>query len=448
MSFHQVDDQTLLAYADGALDKARQAEIAIWLEDAPDLQNKLDTLLDLQRGLRSTFDAADFLPAPGPAIWERIKERTSGRRWQRLGVAIGAAAGALLLVALVLRLRYERQAITAIRPTPAIEPAPISSIVPIGTLPIGRITFAIMRDPIADGACGRLGVYVLNAGVSEPTYIADGCNPVLSPDRTHIAYTRAGHIFVRDAGGADSGSEINVTGADLFGVNPVWSFDSRKIVFSGDRADRAEIYTVDIDGNHLSQITHSTTDLAAGRPGIDPIWSSDGKRIAFTVPPALPQTDANWDVYVINADGTHMTRLTEDPARDELIGWTPDGRQILFTSERSGRLATYIMNADGTQQRTFFQLCAYPVWSPDRSQIACGHDGQLFIMNGDGSQRNLLTKEPGNNFNPIWTPDGQYIVFSSFSTDWQFGAIYVVRADGTRLARLVAADKWLQWAQR
>jgi TolB protein len=683
MSFHEIDDATLLAYADGALDPSRRAEVAALLEDAPELQQELDQLLQLQHGLRTTFDAADLLPAPNPATWQRIRKRSIRNRWRRVGVVVGVGAAALLLVALVLLRGYGRQPMTAVIPTETIkltqpagsyaqtsdaacavevpagnvvkvpdmrgmseeaarqcikargliwsftalqscnlsdavcaqtapnavmrsapasgeqakpgttvdlfvrapslaeirrqsalpvfvptripaesvpdwlgrdatssmtinyhnpkgmttllvtsgtsrccvggilkeepsvpltlsngiaghliagdgkekwsmiwweqagalvavsgpqldqatlssiaasvsstaelsdsqvlEASPVPSPIPTGALPSGRIAFAIMRDPIADGACGRLGVYVLNAGASEPTHIADGCNPVLSPDQTRVAYLRGGHIFVRGASGADSGMEINITGADLFGGNPAWSSDSRKIVFSGDRGDQSQIYTVDADGKHLTQITHSTADLGSGRPGIDPIWSPDGKRIAFTVSPALPQTDANWDIFIINADGSHMTRLTDDPARDELIGWTPDGRQILFFSDRSGKTQTYSMNADGRRQAPFLPLCEIPAWSPDRSRIACSHAGQLFIANGDGSQPIPLAVGLTNIFNPIWSPDGQYIVFGSFSADWQAGALYVVRADSTgltRLTQLIAADKSLQWVQR
>ena len=69
-------------------------------------------------------------------------------------------------------------------------------------------------------------------------------------------------------------------------------------------------------------------------------------------------------------------------------------------------------------------------------------------MNADGSQQTRLAGELGNIFNPIWSPDGQYLVFGSFSADWQAGAIYAVRVDGAHLIRIIAADKSLQWAQR
>src|SRR4051794_25087467 len=138
MSFHQIDDDTLLAYADGALDQSRRAEITALLEDAPELQHELDMLLHLQRGLRSTFDAADLLPVPGPATWERIRKRTSGHRWQRLAFAVGVGAGALLLVVLVLLYWPWQQRTTVIRPTVVIEPTSMPLPIPLGALPVGR----------------------------------------------------------------------------------------------------------------------------------------------------------------------------------------------------------------------------------------------------------------------------------------------------------------------
>src|SRR5689334_19581722 len=112
MSLYQIDDDILLAYADGALDQSRRAEIAALLEDAPELQEELDALLDLQRGLRSTFDAADLLPAPGSAMWAIIRQRTARSRWRPIAVAIGTSA--LFMVGLMLLFGQVRQPITAI----------------------------------------------------------------------------------------------------------------------------------------------------------------------------------------------------------------------------------------------------------------------------------------------------------------------------------------------
>jgi len=331
-------------------------------------------------------------------------------------------------------------------------PSPAPTDVPAGTLPSGRIAFAALRDAVGDGACGRLGVYVLNAGAGQPAYVADGCNPVLSPDGRLIAYTRGGHIFVISA---DGGQETNVSGDDLIDstTNPAWSPDGKRIAFSSNREGKSEIYLVDADGSRLTRITNSPVDRAAGRLGLDPIWSPDGRRIAFTMSEDAMQANANWDVYVVNIDGSQLTRLTDNAARDGLIGWSPDGRRMLFWSERDGgKQNIYIMDVDGSRQTRLTDggFDQWASWSPDgkRIALASGRDRQLYVMNPDSGNVTRITKALTNVFNPVWSRDGQYIVFGSFSADWKTGALYAIRSDGNQLTHLNTPGMWLQWAQR
>ena len=84
-----------------------------------------------------------------------------------------------------------------------------------------------------------------------------------------------------------------------------------------------------------------------------PTWSPDGTKIAYT----RRDTFTNSEVYVMNADGTGVRNLTNDPAFDFESDWAPDGKQIAFTSDRSGGdlrfegAAVYTMRPDGTQLR-------------------------------------------------------------------------------------------------
>ncbi len=594
MSFHQIDEDALLGYADGTLDPARRAEVAALLAEHPELQAELDELRRLQRGLRTTFDAADLLPAPRPAAWERIARRTSRYRPRWLNLAFGAGVILIIVVAFAL-LQGQEQHSTIAAPTTAslivgptelpstslpVSPSPTSiamtladarrslpfpvfvptalpsynTLVPYlprfdgrlltidyagkvlvingpagccldaagksgeslalpnhisahflqvgpqyggpilwwqqegtyiaisgpqltkdvlvaiaasmsktadfneavalpppgpeGILPSGRIAFAMLRAPVADGSCGRLGVYVLNSGARQPTYLADGCSPVVSPDIRLVAYTRGGHIFVISAEG---GLEVKVTG-NSGGINPAWSPDGKRLAFSSDADGKSQIYIVNVDGSQLTRITNSSTDLAAGRLGGDPIWSPDGRHIAFTVTPDTLQPTTDWDVYVEEIASGRLTQLTDNPARNGLIGWSPDGTKILFWSDRDdGKMNIYVMNDDGSHQKqlTNAKFDNSASWSPDGKRIAfiSGEDGQVYVMNADGNERSRLTENLGNTFNPIWSPDGQYLIFGSFSDVWQAAALYVVNADGSHLARVITA-KWLQWAQR
>jgi Tol biopolymer transport system component len=69
-------------------------------------------------------------------------------------------------------------------------------------------------------------------------------------------------------------------------------------------------------------------------------------------------------------------------------------------------------------------------------------------MNADGSRQTRLTDTSMHALNPLWSRDGCSIIFGAFSADWQAGALYAIRTDGSRLIRLTSTDRWLQWVQR
>ena len=101
----------------------------------------------------------------------------------------------------------------------------------------------------------------------------------------------------------------------------------------------------------------------------DGLHSADGSRIAF-----FSRRDSNWEIYVMNADGSGETRLTTNSAHEVDPSWSPDGTRIVFTSSRDMNFEIYVMNADGTVQTN---LTKYPEaadsrasWSPDGSRIA------------------------------------------------------------------------------
>lgn len=99
------------------------------------------------------------------------------------------------------------------------------------------------------------------------------------------------------------------------------------------------------------------------------------------------------DIYVMNADGSQVSRLTDDPAEDFDPAWSPDGTQIAFQSG----------------------LVAEPRYS------------HIWIMNDDGSGQRRLSQDYGAR--PVWSPDGRYILF-------QWGDLYLMRADGSEVTRL------------
>lgn len=198
--------------------------------------------------------------------------------------------------------------------------------------------------------------------------------------------------------------------------------------FQGDNA--AEIYVINADGSGLTQLTDTT-----GFDG-EPFWSPDGTKIVFT-----SSRDGQAEIYVMNADGTDPVRLTNNPAIEELPSWSPDGSKILFNSERDGNPEVYLMNDDGsdpinlTNNESFDDFAS---WSPDGRQIVFTSDrdgsSQIYIMNADGSDVHKVSDIKGDSIFPAWSPDGTKILFNS-DADGDMD-IYVMNADGSNVTKL------------
>ena len=224
---------------------------------------------------------------------------------------------------------------TRLTNNPAYDSWPIFS--PDGT----RIAFGSRRDNNGE-------IYVMNADGSNQTRLtndpADDYSHAWSPDSSRIAFTRGGEIYVMNADGTN---QTRLTTGGSYG-SAKWSPDGTRIAFvSGSVAGSAGISVMNADGSNQTRLTNA--DLYYGSP---PDWSPDGSRIAF-----LSNPDNNYDIYVINADGSNQTRLTNDPAFDSSPVFSPDGTRIAFLSDRDkidngwGYIdKIYVMNADGSSQ--------------------------------------------------------------------------------------------------
>ena len=170
-------------------------------------------------------------------------------------------------------------------------------------------------------------------------------------------------------------------------------------------------------------------------PDLYPSWSPDGRYIVFE-----SYRDNNWEIYVMESDGTNLHRLTEHPAPDRSPSWSPDGRHIAFESYRDDNWEIYVMKSDGTNPRRLIDRSASsPSWSPDGRHIAFAFDG-IYVMESDGTNPRRLTDSPTFDGSPSWSPDGRYIAFESdvaFESDrGDNREIYVMESDGTNPHRL------------
>jgi len=179
--------------------------------------------------------------------------------------------------------------------------------------------------------------------------------PGWSPDGQWLALAMSGgggtNLYLMPKGG---GSPRPLTSGSAVSVSPSFAPTGRTVAFNSDRGGTPQIYLVDVDGSNLRRITFQ------GNYNSSPRWSPRGDKLVFMCRQAGNQ------LCLINPDGSGQQQLTslganEDPA------WSPDGRHIVFSSTRTGRRDLFVMHADGTEQTRLTnngQDNYLPDWSP------------------------------------------------------------------------------------
>jgi len=227
-----------------------------------------------------------------------------------------------------------------------------------------------------------------------------------------------------------------------------------RIALTTNREGDSEIYVMDAVGTDVRRLTHSPKYDAPG-----PL-SPDGLRMLF-----YSQRSTGGDVWVMNADGSRQSNLTRNAAHDGSGTWSPDGRKIVFDTNRDGNSEIYVMNADGSGQRNLAPSPSSedgaPALSPDGRTIVfvTDRDGnaEIYAMDADGSDPRNLTNSPGNDGGvggiggAFWSPDGTRIAFASTrdTRDDDNPELYVMNADGSNIQRLTrspSVEGFLSWS--
>lgn len=161
-------------------------------------------------------------------------------------------------------------------------------------------------------------------------------------------------------------------------------------------------------------------------------WSPDGKQIVFD-----SNRDRKQEIYIMNSDGSNVKRLTYSKRANYLPTISADGKKILFMSYSDSEEAVHVMNMDGNELKKLTDENSKngdPDWSPDSRQIVFHSDRdeenrELYKMAADGTNVKRLTFNKSSDFVPRWSPDGKMISFNS-SRDGN-REIYVMSQDGT-----------------
>lgn len=275
------------------------------------------------------------------------------------------------------------------------------------------------------------------------------CYPVLSPDGLTLLFhsNRDGDwdIYAADANGNHLRQLTNSPAAD---AGPVWSPDGKKIAFVSERDEDTEIYIMNADGSNQTRLTKSPGDDS------HPHWYPDGSRIVFNSARNTPDVKIDWalqqhEVHSIKPDGTDVRRITDFKTVSTYPSVSPDGKNIVFrrvtdgmatnwdltSNKRNRNSEVFTMTADGKDAVNLSNHTAYdgwPAYAPDGKTIVFvsnrngkGLGGQLFLVNTDGGELRQLTDLAGAIVQPSWAPDGKSIVaYQCFETeDWEFGSV-------------------------
>ncbi len=236
----------------------------------------------------------------------------------------------------------------------------------------------------------------------------DGAIKVLpdwSPDGRYIAFTSwKAHnpdIYIFDT---QTGQAKKISRFEGLNTGAAWSPDGRYIAFSASKGQEGmDIYVMNRDGSNIRRLTNSKNWIR----NLSPTWSPDGKKIAF-----VSTRYAHPQIFVMNSDGSNQKQLTFKGKYNQAPKWSPKGDWILFTgrdernifdifkiSPKTGEIVRLTQNSGNNIESDWSPNGRNIVFTSDRSGVP-----KLFIMSADGKFSRQITFMPGKFQTPSWSP--------------------------------------------
>ena len=256
---------------------------------------------------------------------------------------------------------------------------------------------------------------------------------------TRVTYVTAeerrdGKLYSLIVADADGYNENKIMESPDPIMSPAWSPDSRRIAYVSFEDNRSSIFVQTLRTGNRVRVSN--------RPGVNgaPAFSPDGRKLVVT----LSDADGNLDIYTLDIATREARRITTHRAIDTEGSWSPDGRYIYFTSDRSGGPQIYRVSANGgSAERVTFEgsYNARPRVSPDGKKLAMVHlqNGNYRIAVMDLDRRDVLVLSAGRqDESPSFAPNSDTLIYATRTGS--NGVLESVTADGLIRQRLKSGD--------
>ena len=300
-----------------------------------------------------------------------------------------------------------------------------------------------------DWETGDLAVYELATGkncrlTNEGWEKGFASNSIFSPDGKQVAY-----YWFNYEEGAEQGPELRIVGLDGFGPRVIrlnkgrfvempagWSADGKHILALGGTEDKSsQILLIPVEDGDL-RVLKTLPKLPLGRyPAVrrkvGMSLSPDGRNVAYSFP--SEKDSPKCDIFLLATDGSGEIALVEHPADDFVLAWAPDGKQVVFASDRTGSMGIWAVEvADGKTQGDPQLLKSeigrlYPLGLTRNGSYYYGvFSGgcNIYVAPFDPQEGNIagepaltIQRHWGSNWAPAWSPDGRYLACVSSSPD-------------------------------